>query len=286
MMRVYDGRSEAWVELRLVREVREQRYAPGRSAETCWEVRWLLGDKLIATGPLRPLRSMAEADLQALPTPLEDACPHCAARWLYPMAEHAGYVCAACGEAVPWKAYYTGSVTVTNPRVTGVRITGIARSTSELSEQVLDCINAEGTYRRREHPCHAVMREILGIADVSARRGQYEGREVRWAEIDAAGTPCVQLKMGEYSYIPADLSKAMVRVALAWLVESNGLYEACTKPGEDWHFADGTFGGPVPAVPLGAPAPATAAQIDEQLRDLQNGLSRMVAEYLYGKAGS
>lgn len=111
-MRIYDGVAERWQELRLERVV-VQRWKPlvvdcavelssvqeYSNDEPCFQARWLVGDCVIAGGAWRPLRSMADRDLLAVPRPSEHKCPGCDARQMYQLTDYAGYVCAACGEA-------------------------------------------------------------------------------------------------------------------------------------------------------------------------------------------
>jgi hypothetical protein len=130
VIRVYDGRSAVWVDLRLERVVVQRWYPseprdyavrlaeePIPGSEPCWQARWQISlsdehddDGIIAAGPWRPLRAMAERDVLEVPRAGEEECPHCAAKQLHRVYDRPAFVCAACGRVVPWKAFHARSV--------------------------------------------------------------------------------------------------------------------------------------------------------------------------------
>lgn len=112
-MQVYDGRTETWVELRLVRMIAERwmpfsggggavelRDAPVDRSEPAYQARWYVGEHKIALGNWRPSTALADSELRETPRPIEAPCPKCAARWLYGVANDPGFVCAVCGAAL------------------------------------------------------------------------------------------------------------------------------------------------------------------------------------------
>lgn len=109
-MRVYDGRAERWVDLRFTVEI-DSRWMEQGSAmarvlrserqpgdERYFRAVWSIGETKVLHDQCRALRSEAEADARRIWTPACDiACPSCEERWLFPIGDRAGYVCAACG---------------------------------------------------------------------------------------------------------------------------------------------------------------------------------------------